>query len=277
MHNVRTKSKNQIGHQAGTGERTQSVLLGRVGSGLVGSFLSASAGAGQRVLRSIWHWLYFGSTSWAHDTVVDCDGRSIQRAGHAAGSGRRRLHCGGAQVQGRGSACGHRRRGAAAMHYGLAQSRSCDRGREVSIESSSETLGQCNRREPLSASGQQRPEHQRQCVQSRCNGAAGPALWLQALIALLSRHCMPGGHEAGQTRRCIGLASRAGSARPQVHSHNRKVLSQTTVGAALLTAARAWLILPASPSRTQSVDASRGSVRRRAVILNRLTIDSDPP
>lgn len=276
MKHASTRTKNQVGHEAGTGELTQSVLLGSVGPGVVRTFLSASAGARQRVLGSIRYWLHFGSSPWTDDTVANSDGRSVQRAGELAGSGRRREHGNGASIQAGCSACDHGRRGAAAVHNGLAQTSRVDRGRNTPSKSSSQAVGSVNRRQSLSPTGQQRPTDQRQRVQSRCDGATGSALWLQAVIALLSRYCMPRGHEAGQTRRFLGLASRAGSSGSQVYSYHRAVLSQATIGAALFTFNRAW-IKSANKSRTRSVDASRGSVRRRAVILNRLTIDSDPP
>ncbi len=277
MKHASTRTKNQVGHEAGTGERTQSVLFGRVGPGLVRSLLSASAGARQRVLGSLRYWIHFGSSPRTDDTVANSDGRSLQRAGQPAGSGRRREYCNGTSIQAGCSACDHGRRGAAAVHDGLAQASRVDRGRNASRKPSSQAVGSVDRRQSLSTSGQQRPTDQRQRVQSRCDGATGSALWIQAVIALLSRYCMPRGYAACQTRRIAGLASRAGSAGPQVDSNYGAVLGQATIGAALFTAARTRLIQSASASRTQSVDASRGSVRRRAVILNRLTIDSDPP
>jgi hypothetical protein len=289
MKHASTRTKNQVGHEAGTGERTQSVLLGSVGPGVVRTFLSASAGARQRVLGSLRYWIHFGSSPRTDDTVANSDGRSLQRACELAGSGRRREHGNGASIQAGCSACDHGRRGAAAVHDGLAQASCVDRGRNASRKPSSQAMGSVNRRQSLSPTGQQRPTDQRQRLQSRCNGAAGPALWLQAVIALLSRYCMPRGHAAGQTRRFIGLASRAGSAGSQVYSNYGAVLSQATIGSALFASNGAWVEIsgrhmecacyevPATKSRTRSVDASRGSVRRRAVILNRLTIDSDPP
>jgi hypothetical protein len=276
MKHASTRTKNQVGHEAGTGERTQSVLLGSVGPGVVRTLLSASAGARQCVLGSLRHWFHFGSSPRSDDTVANSDGRSLQRAGEPAGSGRRREHSNGTSIQAGCSACDHGRRRAAAVHDGLAQASRVDRGRNASRKPSSQAMGSIDRRQSLSTSGQQRPTDQRQRIQSRCDGATGSALWLQAVIALLSRYCMPRGYAAGQTRRFLGLASRAGSSGSQVYSYHRAVLSQATIGAALFAFNRAW-IKPATKSRTRSVDASRGSVRRRAAILNRLTIDSDPP
>lgn len=276
MHNERTNSKNQVGNQADTGDRAQSVLSRRVGFGLVRSFLQASTRAERIVFGSIRHWINSGSASRADNSVADCDGRSIQRAGQSAGSGRGWQHGDRAPVQGWSPASGDGRCRAAAVHGGMAQPSCIDRGRKVSEQSTHQALGCSDRSQSLSATREQRPNHQRQRVQSRRDGATGTPVWLQAFVALLSRYCLSGSHAAGQARRCTGFKGRASSAWSQIDPHHREVSFQATIRSALSSADRAG-ITQIQYSRTRSMDALRGSVSKRTAILSRLMIDSDPP